>query len=138
METFKTVSRKPLSSMTPLSSGQVLFSRLFEMLLSQARIKLFESLKSLQSSSGHGLCIRMVIRNLLSSTTPFGEGDLQDLKTETLLMWRHYCFLIKARGGNRAFLGGDQSTKSVSHWTLLEHQDLCQEPPVLHNTVWRS
>ena len=44
----------------------------FKMLISQARNKLFESFKSLKSSSGLGLCIRIVIRNLLSSTTPFG------------------------------------------------------------------
>ena len=62
------------------------------MLISQARNKLFESFRGLKSSSGHGLCIRIVIRSLLSSTKDTPILDILEV-----------------------FLRGDQSMKVVSY-----------------------
>ena len=71
----------PGSSCPPRLQYRVVFQtgakkfHFFQILISQARNKLFENFKSLKSSSGHRLCIRTVIRNLLSSTTPFGGHE---------------------------------------------------------------
>ena len=78
---WKPLKPSPGSSCPPRLQYRVVFQtgtkkfHFFQILISQARNKLFENFKSLKSSSGHRLCIRTVIRNLLSSTTPFGGHE---------------------------------------------------------------